>query len=255
MSMADRDGFIWYDGKLVPGATPPPMSSPISLHYGMGVSRRAAPTRPTPAPPSSASKNIPTGCSIRPHLPDGHALRQGHRQQAQRSHPRQPSRIRLPAASGLLRFGKAGRSPRCEGPCRHRRLALGRLDWAKRPQRASASRLRASPATMSISPWVRAKACGHYHQLDPGQQRSDQRRLRRNHAADRKATSPKGPGNLFIVKKGKIYTPDLTSCLEGIPRHRAATGRGTGPRVLEKRITRDEVYTADEAFFTGTPPK
>ncbi|MHB1592071.1 MAG: branched-chain amino acid transaminase [Sulfuricella sp.] len=59
--------------------------------------------------------------------------------------------------------------------------------------------------------------------------------------------------NLFIVKNGKLFTPDLTSCLEGITRASIIELAGElGIPVIEKRITRDEVYCADEAFFTGT---
>ena len=59
--------------------------------------------------------------------------------------------------------------------------------------------------------------------------------------------------NLFIVKHGKLFTPDLTSCLEGITRASIIELAGElGIPVIEKRITRDEVYCADEAFFTGT---
>jgi len=59
--------------------------------------------------------------------------------------------------------------------------------------------------------------------------------------------------NIFIVKKGNLYTPDLTSCLEGISRDTIITlAKELGIELIEKRITRDEVYTADEAFFTGT---
>jgi branched-chain amino acid aminotransferase len=59
--------------------------------------------------------------------------------------------------------------------------------------------------------------------------------------------------NIFIVRDGVLYTPDLTSALEGITRDtimRLAADEGLS--VHEKRITRDEVYIADEAFFTGT---
>lgn len=59
--------------------------------------------------------------------------------------------------------------------------------------------------------------------------------------------------NIFIVKQGKLYTPDLTSCLEGITRASLIElAEEIGIPVIEKRITRDEVYCADEAFFTGT---
>ncbi|QFY43634.1 branched-chain amino acid transaminase [Candidatus Methylospira mobilis] len=59
--------------------------------------------------------------------------------------------------------------------------------------------------------------------------------------------------NIFIIRKGVLYTPDLTSALEGITRETLITiAEEQGLRVIEKRITRDEVYVADEAFFTGT---
>ena len=59
--------------------------------------------------------------------------------------------------------------------------------------------------------------------------------------------------NIFLVRKGKLITPDLTSALEGITRDTIVQLAGeVGIEVIEKRITRDEVYGADEAFFTGT---
>ena len=59
--------------------------------------------------------------------------------------------------------------------------------------------------------------------------------------------------NIFIVRNGVIFTPDLTSALEGITRETIMTiAKEFGYEIREKRITRDEVYVADEAFFTGT---
>jgi branched-chain amino acid aminotransferase len=59
--------------------------------------------------------------------------------------------------------------------------------------------------------------------------------------------------NIFIVRNGIIYTPDLTSALEGITRETIMQlAQENNIAVKEKRITRDEVYVADEAFFTGT---
>jgi branched-chain amino acid aminotransferase len=59
--------------------------------------------------------------------------------------------------------------------------------------------------------------------------------------------------NIFMIRQEKIYTPDLTSALEGITRDTViAIAKELGIPVIEKRITRDEVYCADEAFFTGT---
>ncbi len=59
--------------------------------------------------------------------------------------------------------------------------------------------------------------------------------------------------NIFLVKKGKIKTPPLTSILPGITRDSVLTiARDLGVEVIEERFTRDELYLADEAFFSGT---
>ena len=60
--------------------------------------------------------------------------------------------------------------------------------------------------------------------------------------------------NLFVVKEGRVYTPDLSAgALNGITRNTVFhICRDLGIPLTEKRITRDEVYIADEAFFTGT---
>jgi len=59
--------------------------------------------------------------------------------------------------------------------------------------------------------------------------------------------------NVFVIREGQIFTPDLTSCLDGITRRTIfALAAELGYEIREKRITRDEVYIADEAFFTGT---
>src|SRR5690606_9326603 len=63
-----------------------------------------------------------------------------------------------------------------------------------------------------------------------------------------------GPGeNLFIVKKGRIYEPEIASALIGITRDTLITlANDLGYEVVSRRLTRDDVYIADEAFFTGT---
>ena len=59
--------------------------------------------------------------------------------------------------------------------------------------------------------------------------------------------------NIFIARNGILYTPALTSALEGITRDTIIQfADKNNILVKEKRITRDEVYIADEAFFTGT---
>jgi branched-chain amino acid aminotransferase len=59
--------------------------------------------------------------------------------------------------------------------------------------------------------------------------------------------------NVFMVRDGRLHTPELTSCLDGITRNTVVQlAAEAGLEVLERRITRDEVYICDEAFFTGT---
>ena len=60
--------------------------------------------------------------------------------------------------------------------------------------------------------------------------------------------------NVFLVRDGVLHTPEVTSCLQGITRDSVITlaRDRLGMTMRERRITRDELYTADEAFFTGT---
>lgn len=59
--------------------------------------------------------------------------------------------------------------------------------------------------------------------------------------------------NIFIVRDGLIHTPELTSCLDGITRNTVFhLADEFGFEIVERRITRDEVYICNEAFFTGT---
>ena len=59
--------------------------------------------------------------------------------------------------------------------------------------------------------------------------------------------------NIFIVKDGNLFTPDLTCCLNGITRRSVIQiAKDKGIDVQERQITRDELYTADEIFFSGT---
>jgi branched-chain amino acid aminotransferase len=59
--------------------------------------------------------------------------------------------------------------------------------------------------------------------------------------------------NIFVVQDGAIHTPDLTSALDGITRRTVVQlAEDMGIEVVERRLTRDELYCSDEAFFTGT---
>jgi branched-chain amino acid aminotransferase len=101
---------------------------------------------------------------------------------------------------------------------------------------------------------VRAKACGYYINSILANQEATADGYDEALLLDTDGYVSEGSGeNVFIVRNGKIYTPDLASCLDGITRDSVLTmARDLGIEVIEKRITRDEVYCCDEAFFTGT---
>lgn len=100
----------------------------------------------------------------------------------------------------------------------------------------------------------KAKAVGHYinsvlalsEALDAGH---DEALL-----LDNEGYVAEGSGeNVFLVKDGVLHTPELTSCLPGITRNTLMTfARDLGIEVRERRITRDELYIADECFMCGT---
>ena len=59
--------------------------------------------------------------------------------------------------------------------------------------------------------------------------------------------------NIFVIKEGVIYTPHLTSALPGITRDTIVTlAKSLGYEIIEKKLSCDDIYNADEAFFTGT---
>jgi branched-chain amino acid aminotransferase len=101
---------------------------------------------------------------------------------------------------------------------------------------------------------VRAKACGYYINSILAHQEVAAMGYDEALLLDTDGYASEGSGeNLFVIRNGKLYTPDLASCLDGITRDAVLTmARDLGIEVIEKRITRDEIYCADEAFFTGT---
>ena len=101
---------------------------------------------------------------------------------------------------------------------------------------------------------VRAKASGYYINSILANQEALANGYDEALLLDTEGYVSEGSGeNVFIVKNGKVYTPDLASCLDGITRDAVLTiARDMGIEVVEQRITRDEVYCCDEAYFTGT---
>jgi len=102
---------------------------------------------------------------------------------------------------------------------------------------------------------AKAKTNGHYTNSIMALQEAESAGYDEALMLDVNGYVAEGPGeNIFIIRRGKVYTPSLTSALEGITRDSIVEllQDDMNLEVIEKQITRDEVYTADEAFFTGT---
>jgi branched-chain amino acid aminotransferase len=101
---------------------------------------------------------------------------------------------------------------------------------------------------------VRAKASGYYINSILANQEVTANGYDEALLLDTEGYVSEGSGeNIFIIKEGVLYTPDLASCLDGITRASVMQiAQDLGYTVKEKRITRDEIYCCDEAFFTGT---
>tara|TARA_B100000575_G_scaffold294648_1_gene312648 strand:+ start:4689 stop:5606 length:918 start_codon:yes stop_codon:yes gene_type:complete len=101
---------------------------------------------------------------------------------------------------------------------------------------------------------VRAKACGYYINSILAHQEVARHGYDEALILDTDGYVSEGAGeNIFIVRNGTLLTTDLSTCLEGITRDTVISlARELGFHLVEKRITRDEIYSAEEAFFTGT---
>jgi len=100
----------------------------------------------------------------------------------------------------------------------------------------------------------RAKVCGYYINSQLAKKEAISCGYDEALLLDTEGYVSEGSGeNIFIVRNGKLKTTPLTSILEGITRDSIMDiAHNEGLEVLEERFTRDELYIADEAFFTGT---
>ena len=101
---------------------------------------------------------------------------------------------------------------------------------------------------------TKAKICGNYVNSVMARQEAADLGFDEGILLDSEGYVAEGSGeNIFIVRNGILKTPPLTSILEGITRKCVLDiADDEGITVKEQRFTRDELYIADEAFFTGT---
>ncbi|MRI31624.1 branched chain amino acid aminotransferase [Endozoicomonas sp. OPT23] len=258
MSFADRDGVIWFDGQLIPWREAKTHVLTHTLHYGMGVFEGVRAYN-TPEGPAIFRLNEHTDRLFR----SAHILRMDIPHSKEELNEAQKLVVRENGLdSAYLRpmcfLGSEGMGLRAEGLKVHTIVAA--WDWPSymSPEaKEQGIKIRTSSYTrhhVNIT-MCKAKANGNYmnsmlalrEALDSGCEEAL--------LLDNEGYVAEGSGeNIFILKEdGILYTPELTSCLEGITRETIMRfAKDIGLEVREKRITRDEVYIAKEAFFTGT---
>ena len=257
MSMSDRDGVIWFDGELLPWRDAKVHVLTHSLHYGMGVFEgvRAYQTESGTAIfrlAEHTDRLFRSAHILNMTIPyDAPTLNN-----AQRTVVRENG-----LASAYLRplvfYGSEGMGLRADNLSVH--VAIAAWEWGAylgTENLEKGIRIRTSSLTrhhVNIA-MCKAKATGHYINSMLALQEALNDGYDEALLLDVEGFVAEGSGeNIFIVRNGAIYTPDVTSVLEGITRETIFTfAEEIGMPVREKRITRDEVYVADEAFFTGT---
>ena len=257
MSFADRDGVIWFDGELVDWREAKTHVLTHTLHYGMGVFEgvRAYKTDQGAAIFRLAehTQRLFESAKIMgmkmEHTPE-------ELDQAQMTVVRENN-----LESAYLRpmsfYGSEGMGLRADNLKVHTIVAawewgayLGSDGMEKGIRIRTSSYTRHHP---NIS-MCRAKANGHYINSMLALQEALTDGYDEALLLDVDGFVAEGSGeNIFLVKDGVLYTPDLTSALNGITRRTIMHFcEDLGLKLVEKRITRDEVYISDEAFFTGT---
>ena len=258
MSMADRDGVIWYDGKLVPWRDATTHVLTHTLHYGMGVFEGVR------------AYNTPDGTSIfrlQAHtdrlFDSAHIMNmqipfsKEEINEAQRAAVRE-NNLESAYLRPMVFYGSEAMGLRASGLKVH--VIVAAWHWGAYMGDEALERgikVRTSSFTrhhVNIS-MTRAKANGNYINSMLALQEAISGGADEAMLLDTEGYVAEGSGeNIFLVKNGVVYTPDLSAgALNGITRNTVFhICKDLGLEVVQKRITRDEVYIADEAFFTGT---
>jgi len=257
MSMSDRDGFIWHDGKLVPWRDATTHVLTHTLHYGMGVFEgvRAYKTSQGTAIfrlKEHTERLFNSAYIFKMKMPfDKETLIEAQREVV-RANKLESCYIRP-----IVFYGSEGMGIAASNISTH--VSVAAWPWGAylgEEGMAKGIRVKTSSFTrhhVNVN-MCRSKSVGTYTNSILAHQEVAQDGYDEALLLDVDGYVAEGAGeNFFMVKKGKLYTPDLTSCLEGITRDAIITlAHDLGIELIEKRITRDEVYCAEEAFFTGT---
>ena len=257
MSMADRDGLIWYDGKMVPWRDATTHVLTHTLHYGMGVFEgvRAYKTDKGTAIfrlKEHTDRLFRSAHILGMKMPFDKATIAEAQKAAVCENNLESGYLRPMAFYGAEAMGISAKTLSTH-------VIVAAWAWgAYLGKEALENGIRVKTSSFARHhvniTMCKAKANGNYMNSILAHQEAAHDGYDEALLLDVDGFVAEGSGeNVFIIRNGKLFTPDLTSALEGITRDTIITlAEEMGLKIIEKRITRDEVYSADEAFFTGT---
>lgn len=257
-TMADQDGFIWLDGEMIPWREAKTHVLTHTLHYGMGVFEGV---RAYQADEGGAAifrledhtrRLFESAHILGMEMPyDRETINEAQRM-AVRENNLDSAYIRP-----MCFYGSEGMGLRADNLNVHVMVAAWKWGaYLGDEGMNNGIRIHVSSFTrhhVNIT-MCRAKANGNYMNSMLALKEAMDNGYDEALLLDSEGYVMEGSGeNIFLVRDGVLYTPDLTSALDGITRRTIIQfADEQGLKVVEKRITRDEVYIADEAFFTGT---
>ncbi|HLU77792.1 MAG TPA: branched-chain amino acid transaminase [Burkholderiales bacterium] len=257
MSMADRDGWIWYDGKLVPWRDATTHVLTHSLHYGLAIFEgvRAYNTVEGTAIfrlQEHTERFFNSAHIYRMKIPFTAEELNEAQKEVVRANKLESAYIRPIAFYGAEKMGVSPIGAKVH-------VSIAAWPWGaylgaeglEQGIRVKTSSHARHHVNVSM---CRAKYSGTYANSILANMEATEHGYDEGLLLDVDGFVAEGPGeNLFIVKKGCIYEPEIASALMGITRDTLITlAADLGYEVKSRRLTRDDVYIADEAFFTGT---
>src|SRR5262245_55291152 len=257
MSMADRDGQIWYDGKLVPWREANTHVLTHSLHYGLAVfeglrAYKAGKGTAIFRLQEHTERLLNSAHIFMMKMPYDRATLMDAQKEVVRANRLEECYVRPIAFYGSEKMGVSPKGGKVQ-------VAMAAwpggaylgADGIEKGIRVKTSSYARHHINVTM---CRAKFSGTYANSILANQEAVEHGYDEALLLDVDGYVAEGPGeNLFIVKNGRIYEPELTSALIGVTRDALIQlARDAGLEVEARRLTRDDVYIADEAFFTGT---
>ena len=258
MSMDDRDGLIWLDGEMVPWREAKVHVLTHTLHYGLGVFEgvRAYNTESNGTCIFRLKEHTDRLFNSAHILGMAMPFDKETLNKAQKAVVRENG-LKEAYLRPMCFYGSEGMGLRADNLKTH--VMVAAWEWPSYMSPAAKEqgiKVRTSSYTrhhVNIS-MCKAKANGNYINSMLALKEALESGCEEALLLDNEGYVAEGSGeNIFIVRGDQIHTPELTSCLDGITRNTIfQLAEELGYTIKERRITRDEVYIADEAFFTGT---